>query len=257
MRARVIPCLLLDGAGLVKTRKFRDPVYLGDPINIIRIFNDKEVDEVALLDIRATREGREPDLDLLGRVASECFMPLAYGGGVRSTETVRAVLKIGCEKVIINSQAAEDPSFLSRSAEVVGCQSIVASIDVKRTLLGRYHVWTHGGRRRLRVDPVEYAQQLVERGAGEILLNSIDRDGTMRGYDLDLVRSVVTAVDVPVVACGGAAGLADLRRATREAGAAACGVGSFFVFHGCHRAVLIHVPSADALHRALSGDDDA
>ncbi len=243
IRPRVIPALLLSDGGMVKTVQFDDARYLGDPINILKIFNDKEVDEVVLLDIDATVARRSPDLNLLSRIASECFMPLAYGGGgVRDLRTAREVLALGIEKVVINTHAVERPSFVAEVADAVGSQSVVASIDAKKTFLGRYRVRTRGGRRRTGKTPVEVAERLVDQGAGEVLLTSIDRDGVMKGYDLDLVRDVAHAVDVPVVACGGAGSLSDFVEAV-EAGASAVAAGSIFAYQGAHRAVLVSYPS--------------
>ncbi|MBW3595862.1 MAG: AglZ/HisF2 family acetamidino modification protein [Planctomycetes bacterium] len=250
---RVIPCLLLKNGGLVKTVRFNRPKYVGDPINAVKIFNDKQADELAFLDISATVEGREPNFDLIGRIAGEAFMPIAYGGGVRSVEDVRRIVRLGVEKVVVNSHAAADLSFVRAAAEQVGSQSVVVSIDVKRRLLGRYEVYTHGGRRPTGLDPAAYAQQAAEAGAGEIILNAVDRDGTLTGYDLALVKRVTSAVTVPVVALGGASGVADFAAAVREGGAAAVAAGSLFVFHGKHRAVLITYPEKTLLDSAFSG----
>jgi cyclase len=251
---RVIPCLLLRNAGLVKTIRFQDPTYLGDPINIVKIFNDKEVDELVFLDITATVEDRPPPFDLLSKVSSEAFMPLGYGGGVRRLEDVRAILSLGIEKVIINTYAAENPAFVSAAADFAGSQSVVVSIDVKRDWRGRYQVYTHGGRKATGREPVEYAAQMERAGAGELLLNSIDRDGTMQGYDLELIRRVCSAVSIPVVACGGARTVHDLAAAIHQGGASAVAAGSMFVFQGPLRAVLINFPTRDELKAAFSGE---
>jgi cyclase len=247
MRPRVIPCLLLKGERLVKTVRFGNPVYVGDPINTVRIFNEKEVDELVILDIAATLEGRRPAIDTIARIASEAFMPVAYGGGIRSLEDARAVLACGVEKVVINTAAAEQPDSVREIAAAYGNSSVVISIDVRRKLLGRREVCVRGGRKATGLDPVASARAAAGLGAGEILLNSIDRDGTMQGYDIELVRSVARAVAVPVIACGGAGSLADFSTALREGGASAVAAGSFFVFHGRHRAVLISYPSPDQL----------
>lgn len=251
MRPRVIPVLLLRNRGLVKTVRFKDPTYLGDPINVVKIFNDKEVDELLFLDINATIEGRRPPFDYLAEIASECFMPLAYGGGVRSLEDIKTILSVGIEKVSINSYAAENATFVRQTADQVGSQSVVVSIDVKRNLLGGYKVVTHGGRRATSLDPVRYAVQMAELGAGEILLNSVDRDGMMHGYDIDLIKRVAHAVDIPVVACGGAASIEDLTAAVQEGGASAAAAGSMFVFQGKHRAVLISYPTEQQLRSSF------
>jgi cyclase len=250
---RAIPCLLLSGAGLVKTVRFRKPTYLGDPVNIARIFNDKEVDELILLDIQATPEGRGPRLDVVASLAGECFMPLCYGGGVRTLEEMRALYAAGVEKVAINTRAVEDPLFVRAAAEAFGSQGVVAAIDVGRGWLGGNRVVVRGGRRPTRLEPGEHARSMEEMGAGEILLTSVERDGTMAGYDLDLVRAVTGAVSVPVVACGGAGSVADLGAVVREAGAAAAAAGSLFVFSGPNRAVLVSYPSPKQLQDVFEG----
>lgn len=251
-RPRVIPCLLLRGRGLVKTTKFKDPVYLGDPINIIKIFNDKEVDELIVLDITATIEGRGPAFDYIGEMASECFMPLCYGGGLQSIEDIQHVLSLGVEKVSLNTCAVADPTLIRQAADLFGSQAIVVSIDARKNRLGRYEIFTHGGRKATGLDPVRFAVNAVEMGAGEILLTAIDRDGTMQGYDLDLLKRVCGAVDVPVIACGGAGNLQHMVDAIREGGASAAAAGSMFVFHGRYRAVLISYPSSDELEKAFA-----
>lgn len=247
----MIPCLLVKGEGLVKTERFRRPRYVGDPLNTIRIFNEKEVDELMLLDIGATPEGRDPPFELIRRVADECFMPLCYGGGIRRIEDIGRILSMGVEKVAINSHAIASPEFIRRAVELFGSQSIVVSIDVKRGLLGRFEVRVRGGTRPTGRDPVSVAEVLVAEGAGEVLVNSIDRDGTMTGYDLELIRAVAAAVPVPVVAVGGAGSTADFGAAV-EAGASAVAAGSLFVFHGRLRAVLINFPSPEELAGVLT-----
>lgn len=250
LKTRVIPCLLLRGAGLVKTTAFKEPKYIGDPINAIKLFNDKEVDELVLLDISATREGRGPAFSIIAEVASECFMPLAYGGGIRSVEEARRILKMGVEKVVFNSASWRDPTVLVEASREFGSQAVVASIDVRRGLFGRYELFVDGGSRSTGIDPVEFAKRMEDSGAGEILLTSIDRDGTMKGYDLELVRKVASAVGIPVIASGGAGSVRDFGLAVRE-GAAAVAAGAMFVFHGPHRAVLITYPSQSELDREL------
>lgn len=251
-RTRVIPCLLLKNTGLVKTTKFKDPRYLGDPRNVVKIFNDKEADELVLLDITATCEGRGPRFELIGEIASECFMPLAYGGGITSLDEVKRLIGIGIEKVVLNSAAVANPGLVEATARVIGSQSVVVSMDVKQKFLTRrYEVHTHSGTRGSGLDPVAFARRMEEAGAGEIFLNSVDRDGTMSGYDLDLVRSVVQAVRIPVVACGGAAAVEDLARVI-HVGASAASAGSMFVYQGKLKAVLISFPAAPELNRALA-----
>ena len=243
LQSRVIPCLLLRGAGLVKTTQFKQPKYVGDPINAIRIFNEKEVDELVLLDITASAEGRGPDFGLIAEIASECFMPLAYGGGLRTVDEARRMLKLGVEKVVFNSTAWRDPRVLQDASREFGAQAVVASIDVRRKLFARYEVAVQRATVGTGVDPIDYAKRMEEAGAGEIFLTAVDRDGTMKGYDLELVARVTSAVSVPVVACGGAGSIADLRAGISQGGASAVAAGAMFVFHGPHRAVLITYPS--------------
>ncbi len=247
LRARVIPCLLLRGHGLVKTRRFKDAVYVGDPVNAVRIFSEKEVDELVLLDIDATREGRELNYDLIAEVAGECFMPMAYGGGIRNLEQVRRLIRCGVEKVIINSAACESTAVIRTAADVFGSQAVVGAVDVHKQLFGTWRVMACSGSRETGLSLDAHLRALVDAGVGELLINNIDRDGMMNGFDLDLIKQVAAQVPVPVVACGGAGTVQHLRQAVREAGASAVAAGSMFVFHGKHRAVLINYPSAAEL----------
>lgn len=242
LATRIIPCLLLSGLGLVKTVKFQDPKYVGDPRNAVKIFNEKEVDELVILDIKATLEGTRPRFELIREIVSEAFMPVAYGGGIRSVEDARSMLQLGVEKVVMNTAAVENPSLVRLAAKEFGSQSVVVCMDVRRSRSGRYELYTHGGRKNAKLDPVAFAHRMEESGAGEIMVNSIDRDGTMAGYDLELIRSVTGAVRLPVIACGGAGNLEDLRCAVSKGGASAVAAGSLFVFHGKHKAVLINYP---------------
>jgi cyclase len=224
---------------------------VGDPINAVRIFNEKEVDELILLDTQATVERKKPQFTLISEIASECFMPLCYGGGIRSIDEIIEVLSLGVEKVAINTRAVENTDFIKSAAEIFGGQSIVSAIDVKQVAAGKYEVFTRGGKRSTKLDPVRVAIEMEEMGAGEILLNSIDRDGTMLGYDIGLIKKVTQAVSVPVIAAGGAGKLSHFREAVKTGGAAAVSAGSLFVFHGKHRAVLISYPSAQELQKVL------
>lgn len=248
-RVRVIPCLLLRGHGLVKTRKFKDPVYLGDPVNVVRIFNEKEVDELVILDIDASREGREPNYEVIAEIAGECFMPIAYGGGVRTIDQARRLIRCGVEKVVVNSANAESYNVIREAAQVFGSQAVVGAIDVKRALLGGYRVVVKSASVEMKIPLDEHVQALVAAGAGELLLNSVDRDGTMEGYDLSLIRRVSQQVGVPVIACGGAGTVDHLAAAVHEGGASAVAAGSMFVFHGRLRAVLINYPQGLKLNR--------
>jgi cyclase len=251
LKTRVIPSLLVRGSGLVKTVAFRNPRYVGDPINAVRIFNEKEVDELVVLDITATVEQRPPNLRVIAELASECFMPLAYGGGISSLEQIERIFSLGVEKVVINSEAAARPTFVEEAAARFGSQSLIVSIDVKKRWLGGYEVRARSGRLSTGLDPIRFARDMENAGAGEILLNSIDRDGTMQGYDLGLVRAVSQSVTIPTIACGGAGTIADLAAAVKQGGASAVAAGSMFVFHGKHRAVLINYPSIAELEQVL------
>lgn len=249
-RIRVIPVLLFKSGGLVKTVQFSREKYVGDPINAVRIFNEKEVDELVLLDITASEKGRPPDPRFVEDLAGECFMPFCYGGGVSDLEQIQKLLRVGAEKVSLNTAAVRTPELVEKASRRFGSQSVVVSIDVKKHLLGRYSVHIQRGKQDTGIDPVEFAKEMARRGAGELLLNSIDRDGTYQGYDIDLIRKVSHAVTIPVVACGGARNVDDFVMAVR-AGASAVAAGSMFVFHGVHRAVLINFPSQELLKEEL------
>lgn len=248
---RVIPCLLLQDGGLVKTQRFRKPRYVGDPINAIRIFNEKYVDELVFLDITASRTGAEPDYDLIARIAGECFMPLCYGGGIRTLAQARRIVAAGVEKIAVNSMAIERPQLLGELAAELGASSVVAAIDVKHDVFGRLRVFHPGRRRTTRLDPVEHAQAMVEAGAGELFINNVDRDGMSCGFDTKLISEITAAVKVPVIACGGASDLDDMRSVI-EAGASAAAAGSMFVFYGPHRAVLISYPDYASVRRLFA-----
>jgi cyclase len=242
--------LLRDG-GLVKTVRFANPKYVGDPVNAVRIFNDKEVDEMAFLDIGATIRNSGPNFALLADIASEAFMPFAYGGGITTPNQAGRLFLLGVEKVVLNSALADNPRLMAEIVRMAGSSSVVAAIDVRRSLLGRYTVTTRSGSRDLGRDPVEYAKAMEQDGAGEILLTAIDRDGTQSGYDRELIRRVAGAVSIPVIACGGAGHLDHFREAVDD-GASAVAAGSLFVFHGRHRAVLITYPEIAALSQLFS-----
>lgn len=239
--ARVIPCLLLRGNGLVKTKKFKDPVYIGDPVNAVRIFSEKEADEIAILDIDASRLGSEPNYDLIAEMAGEAFMPVSYGGGVRNLDQIRRLIRSGVEKVIINTMATESTDLIRKAVDMFGSQAIVGSVDARRKLLGGYSVVSRSATLETKLELEKHLENLVQAGVGELLVNDVDRDGTMAGYDLALVRKVVKST-VPVIVCGGAGTLEHLKQALDE-GASAVAAGSMFVFYGKHRAVLINYPS--------------
>lgn len=246
-QSRVIPVLLCNLEGsLVKTQKFKKPVYVGDPVNAVKIFNDKEVDELIFLDITATAQGRKPNIKYINEIATEAFMPLCYGGGLNNIDDIRAVIKAGIEKVAINSALEKDPDLISRTADLLGSSSTVASIDVKKDFWGKYRVTVRNASKNLSIPVLEFAQMLEAKGAGEIVLNSVDRDGLMEGFDLPLIEEISRQVKIPVIACGGAGSVSHLKQAI-DAGASAVAAGSMFVFQGKHRAVLISYPSQQEL----------
>ena len=245
-RPRIIPVLLIDDRDLFKTKNFGDRTYLGDPVNAVKIFNIKGVDELSILDIGATRNHREPDYEILEDIASEAFMPLSYGGGIKNVEQIRRLISIGYEKVVINSGLIGNPEMVSEGARLFGNQSIVVSIDAKMCSDG-YKAFIEDGTRNTGFSPVELAKKAEELGAGEIIINSIDHDGMMDGYDLNLVRMVSDAVSIPVTAIGGAGGADDMKKVLEEGHAHAAAAGSMFVFYGRLRAVLITAPSEKEL----------
>jgi cyclase len=252
LKHRVIPALLLRNGGLVKTLKFKDPKYVGDPINAIRIFNDKEVDELMVLDITASKERREPNYSLIEEFAGECFMPLGYGGGVRTVEQAARLFSLGVEKICLQTEALKNPTLVTQLAERFGSQSVVVSIDVKRNWLGKPQLYA-AAEGKTRSEPwLEMAKRLVDAGAGEVLLNAVDKDGTLAGPDLDLIREAGTALHVPLIAVGGVSCLNDINAAV-VAGASAVAAGAFFVFHGPHRAVLITYPRYQELENLFKG----
>jgi cyclase len=252
LKHRVIPCLLLLDAGLVKTTRFAKPKYVGDPINAIRIFSDKEVDEMMVLDIGASRERREPNYALIEQFAGECFMPLCYGGGIRTVDQARRLFALGVEKVCLQTAALEDLTIVARIAEQFGSQSVLVSADVKLSWLGKPKLYATTARKSLDRPWLQFLKDAVAAGAGEVVLNSVDRDGTMQGMDIDLIREAAAALPVPLVAVGGAGTLDDIKAAV-DAGASAVSAGAMFVFHGPHRAVLITYPRYEELERKLGG----
>ncbi|MEO7157617.1 MAG: AglZ/HisF2 family acetamidino modification protein [Vicinamibacterales bacterium] len=252
LRSRFIPTLLLKGRGLYKTVRFKNETYIGDPINAVRIFNDKAVDELILLDIDAHRRGAGPDYELIADIASEAFIPLCYGGGVSRLSEFEALFKLGIEKVAVNSAAVGSMAVVSEAARVFGSQSVVVGIDVRRSILGRYERYVRSASVATKESALEAARRAEAAGAGELLIYSVDRDGTMQGYDVPLVREVATAVKVPVIACGGAASVDDMARVIREGRASSAAAGSLFVFHGKHRAVLITYPDERTIYEAMT-----
>lgn len=246
LRPRIIPCLLIHKGGLVKTRGFSDPKYVGDPINAVKIFNEKEADELIVLDIDASRNNTAPNYPLIAKLAAECRMPLCYGGGVRTADQASRIIDMGVEKVSMSSAALANPELLTRTAEAVGRQSVVVVIDVRKRagIFSRgYEIRTLNGEKVHPGDPVTVARTMVQAGAGEIVLNSIDRDGSMEGYDIPLVKEVRRAVNVPLTVLGGAGSLQHMAEVVRECGVVGLAAGSMFVFKGKYRAVLISYPT--------------
>jgi cyclase len=243
---RVIPILLLKDMGLYKSVKFKDHKYVGDPINAIKIFNEKEVDELVFLDINASVNGNEPNYQMLEDIASECFMPLCYGGGIKNLSQIEKILYAGVEKVSINTASIEDKDLIKNAAEKFGSSTIVVSIDAKKGFLTGYATFIKSGKQTTKKNPVDFAKYIEDQGAGEILLTSIEADGTMSGYDLELIKNVSNSVSIPVIASGGAGSIQHMKEAV-NVGASAVAAGSFFVFQGKHRAVLITYPSRNEL----------
>lgn len=247
LRPRLIPFLLYDGEGLVKTRRFADPKYVGDPINAVRIFNEKLVDELVFLDINATVQRREPQYDLIAALAAECRMPLCYGGGISSVEQIERIVSLGVEKVAVGAAAVKWPALVEEAARRVGSQSIVAVLDVRRTgvLRKRYEIFTARGTKPSGLDPGLFAKELAARGVGEIVINSIDSDGCMEGYDLECAHRVRSETSIPLTIVGGAGNLQHVQELWQTVGIAGAGAGSLFVFKGSYRAVLINYPTSE------------
>ncbi len=241
-RVRVIPVLLIHKGGLVKSVRFKNYKYVGDPINAVKIFNEKEIDEIIVLDIDATREKRPPDFEKIKEIAGEAFIPLAYGGGITTIEEIKQLFYLGVEKIILNHAAIHKPSLISAAAATVGSQSVVVSVDVKKNMFGKYKVYTRNGNESTGMDPVDFSLKIQKAGAGEIMLNAMERDGTYLGYDLTLIKNVTSRLKIPVIACGGASDFEGFVEAVQH-GASALAASSMFVFQRPHQAVLISYPS--------------
>lgn len=251
LQTRVIPALLLRDDALVKTVRFDKAGYIGDPVNTVRIFNELEVDELVFLDITATNENRTPNLRILSEIANECFMPLGYGGGLNNFDVVQSIFGIGFEKVVLNSVMHAVPKFVTQVAEHYGNQAVVASIDVKKNFWGHYEVWSHAGKKNTKKNPVEWAAELEQLGAGEIILTSIDREGTWSGFDVQLTRKVADVVNIPVIAHGGAGKLQDITEVVQAGHASAVALGSMVVYQQKGMGVLVNFPDEQALSAAL------
>jgi cyclase len=251
LRPRIIPVLLLENNGLVKTTRFNNPNYIGDPINAVKIFNDKGVDELILLDISASKEKRKPNFNRIKEIISEAFMPVSYGGGISSLNDIESVIKLGVEKVCINSVAITTPEFIKNAANEFGSSTICISVDVKKNWLGKKYVYSHSGKRKSNFSPIQFSKLAEDYGAGEVLLQSIDNDGTYSGYDLDLIAKVSSHITIPVIACGGAKDEKNLIDAIK-AGASASAAGSLFIYNGNNKAVLLNFPNEAWIDNELS-----
>lgn len=243
LRPRIIPSLLVHENGLVKTVNFKNPKYVGDPINAVRIFNDKGVDELAVFDIDATVLGKEPNYSLIERLASQSMMPLCYGGGVKTVEQAQRIFSLGVEKIALSSAVLQNPKLITDISERVGAQSVIVVLDVKKKILGGYEVYTHNGKKATGINPVKFAEEAQRLGAGEIVINSIDKDGVMKGYDLDLIAKVREKITVPMTVLGGAGSLEDIEKVIDKHGVIGVAAGSLFVFKGPYKAVLINYPT--------------
>jgi cyclase len=240
---RIIPCLLVHNKGLVKTVKFKDAKYVGDPINAVKIFNEKESDELIVLDIDATVEGREPDYKMIENLAAECRMPLCYGGGIKTVEQATRIFNLGVEKIALSSAVIENLKLVSDISKEVGSQSVVVVIDVKKKMFGGYDIYTHNGIKKTNIDLEKFIIELQSLGIGEIVINSIDNDGVMKGYDLNLIEKIKPLINVPMTILGGAGSLEDIKTLIEKVGIVGCSAGSLFVFKGKYKAVLINYPN--------------
>ena len=243
LRPRIIPSLLIQDNGLVKTVNFKNPKYVGDPINAVRIFNEKEVDELAIFDIDATVKGNEPNYSLIERLASQSMMPLCYGGGVKTVEQAQRIFSLGIEKIALSSAVLQNPNLITEISDQVGAQSVIVVLDVKKKLLGGYEVYTHNGKKATGINPFKFVEEAQKLGAGEIVINSIDKDGVMKGYDLDLIAKVREKISLPMTVLGGAGSLSDIEKVIDQHGVIGVAAGSLFVFKGPYKAVLINYPT--------------
>ncbi|KAA5533788.1 imidazole glycerol phosphate synthase subunit HisF [Taibaiella lutea] len=245
LRPRIIPCLLIRDKGLIKTQQFKSSRYLGDPINAVRIFNEKQVDELMVLDIDASKQNKEPDYKMIDKMASECRMPLCYGGGIQTVEQAQRIFSLGVEKISLSSVAIRKPELIPDIVEKVGSQSVVVTLDVKKKIFGGYDVWIHNGTINTKISPETWVKKFEELGVGEIVINSIDKDGMMKGYDYQLTDKIFKATHVPVTFLGGAGSLADIEEVVKRYGSIGVAAGSIFVFKGNYKAVLINYPTSE------------
>jgi cyclase len=248
---RVIPVLLLKNKGLVKTIQFKNPTYVGDPINAVRIFNEKEIDELVFLDITASINGTEPNYEMVQDIATECFMPFGYGGGITRIDQIKKLFQLGVEKVILNSIVYSNPNLITEAATIFGSQSIICSVDVRKNVWGKYELYSHSGSKKQKVELLSHLKNLVSYGTGEIFVNSIDKDGIMKGYDIDLIKKITEIINVPIVCCGGAGSMEHLKDVFSSTQASGLAAGSLFVFYGRHKAVLINYPTQKELQKYI------
>ena len=245
LRPRIIPSLLIQDKGLVKTVNFKNPKYVGDPINAVKIFNEKEVDELAVFDIDATAKGLEPDYSLIERLANQSRMPLCYGGGVKTVEQAQKIFSLGIEKIALSSAVLDNPDLITKIADRVGAQSVIVVLDVKKKLFGGYEVYTHNGKKATGINPFKFAEEAQKLGAGEIIINSIDQDGVMKGYDMNLIEKIREKISLPLTVLGGAGKPEDIKEVISRHGIIGVAAGSLFVFKGVYKAVLINYPSKE------------
>ena len=243
LNPRIIPCLLIHKNGLVKTKNFKNPKYVGDPINAVRIFNEKQVDELIVIDIDATVNNLEPDYNLIEKLAYECRMPLCYGGGIHNTKQALQILSLGVEKISLSSAALNAPHLVNEISNQVSSQSVVVVLDVKKKFLGGYEIYTNNGANKIKIDLLSALREFQELGAGEFVLNSIDNDGMKNGYDIDLISKVKKHISIPLTVLGGAGSLDDITEIINKFGIIGCAAGSLFVFKGKYSAVLINYPN--------------
>ena len=245
LRPRIIPSLLIHDKGLVKTVKFKDHKYIGDPINAVKIFNEKEVDELAIFDIDATVLGNEPNYILIEKLANQSRMPLCYGGGVKTVKQAQRIFSLGVEKIALSSSIIQNPNLITEISEKVGSQSVIVVLDVKKKLLGGYEIYTHNGKKSTGISPIKFAKIAQKLGAGEVIINSIDNDGMMNGFDMNIIAKVREEITIPLTVLGGAGNLEDIKKVILNNGIVGVAAGSLFVFRGVYKAVLINYPSKE------------
>ena len=252
LQKRIIPSLLLTEDGLVKTVKFSNPTYIGDPINAVKIYNEKEVDELVILDIEATKKGNKPRFDLIEEIATECFMPFAYAGGVTEVDDVRKLLKLGVEKVIITSEALNNPQLIKEAVDIFGSSTIVVGIDITQNMWGNPRIYSHASNKKVKVDLDEHIKEIASYNPGELLLNFVYKDGTMGGFDIDVVNRLTKDLDIPVVVAGGAGSIEDIKELFEKTSVNAAACGSIFVYHGETKGILINYPKRSIIEPIIS-----